>query len=951
MITSVDVVVVGGTVAGVVAAESAACDGAAVYLVAPRPYLGEDLCSTLRLALPEGRELRTQWETELRKAGATTTPAHVKATLAKALHEAGVGFALASYVTDVLRDASGRPCGVVVANRAGRQAIVAKVIVDATEHAWVCRRAGCASTPWSGGVVRFERVLLRSRGGAAEGPGKSGKEGTNPPFDAETVPLDIHMPDLSFASFANAEQAARTQTYARDVLRASDTLFCVPPASIVCRNAAAAFREGTPVGLDHFRPKAAERLYVLSGWADVPRDMAAELLRPAALAGVGADIGRAAAAEAKGLPAPRDPHVPADRVAGAEKGDVREALTGARPIESASTMVAGETGGAGVLAEVDVLVVGGGTSGAPAAIAAARHGARTLVIEYQHGRGGMGTLGLIGKPHYGKRIGFAKRVPFPDNLEEKMEWYRRELHDAGGEVWFGALGCGTFVEGNKVKGAVVCTPEGRGVVLAGVVIDATGNADVAISAGADYMYGAVERGDIALQGAGLPVRPLGSHYENTDYLLVDESDLVDVRRALISVQLRRGGSFDVGSLIQTRERRRVVGDFVMRYVDQIAGRTYPDTIVLSGSDYDSHGYPISPFFALLPHDAKSRRANHPAPGGTCFTPYRCLLPRGLDGILVVGLAISMDRDATAMVRMQLDMANQGYAAGVAAAMAARGGLAPRRIDIRALQRHLVETGGLPESVLTQEDSFPLPAQTVRQAVLDYGKAANPGEAGEPLAILLTHEETALPLLQEAYDQAEWQPKLAYAKVLAVFGRKDVAPTLLAALDDIDGWDAKILQGKMADYAYLPTPVDSIILALGYAGDRSAIPPVLRMAERLDARTTLSHHRAVALALERFRDPSAAKPLADLLGKPGMQGHAMTLLPHKGKIEERTASLREIALARALLRCGDHQGLGRKILEQYRKDIRGLFARHADAVLGEQQAPRRQQDESRDGYPK
>ena len=115
----------------------------------------------------------------------------------------------------------------------------------------------------------------------------------------------------------------------------------------------------------------------------------------------------------------------------------------------------------------------------------------------------------------------------------------------------------------------------------------------------------------------------------------------------------------MGTFIQTRERRRVLGEHVLAYLDQIAGRTYDDSIVLSGSDYDSHGYPSERYFALIPHTKKTLKANHPAPGGTCFTPYRCLLPRGLDGILVIGLAISMDRDASAMVRMQKDMHNQG----------------------------------------------------------------------------------------------------------------------------------------------------------------------------------------------------------------------------------------------------------------------------------------------------
>ena len=148
--------------------------------------------------------------------------------------------------------------------------------------------------------------------------------------------------------------------------------------------------------------------------------------------------------------------------------------------------------------------------------------------------------------------------------------------------------------------------------------------------------------DIALQGTGLPMRSLGTTYVNTDYLLVDESDIVDVWRAFVGVRMASSAaSYDIGTFIQNRERRRVIGDHVLSYLDQIAGRTYPDSIVLSGSDYDSHGYPSEPYFALIPHTEQTRKANHPAPGGTCYTPYRCLLPLGLEGILVPGLGMSL----------------------------------------------------------------------------------------------------------------------------------------------------------------------------------------------------------------------------------------------------------------------------------------------------------------------
>ncbi|MCH5377759.1 MAG: FAD-dependent oxidoreductase, partial [Planctomycetes bacterium] len=75
-------------------------------------------------------------------------------------------------------------------------------------------------------------------------------------------------------------------------------------------------------------------------------------------------------------------------------------------------------------------------------------------------------------------------------------------------------------------------------------------------------------------------------------------------------------------------------------------------------------------------------------------------------MLVIGLGMSMDRDATAMVRMQKDMHNQGYAAGVAAAMAVREDSTPRQIDVRALQPHHVQVGNLPPSVLEHTDSYP-----------------------------------------------------------------------------------------------------------------------------------------------------------------------------------------------------------------------------------------------------
>jgi hypothetical protein len=179
-------------------------------------------------------------------------------------------------------------------------------------------------------------------------------------------------------------------------------------------------------------------------------------------------------------------------------------------------------------------------------------------------------------------------------------------------------------------------------------------------------------------------------------------------------------------------------------------------------------------------------------------------------------------------------------------------------------------------------------------------------------------------------------KTAYAKLLGFMGEREVVPTLIANLKEVDQWDAKIYQGNMAEYAHLPTPVDALILALGGTRDQRALPVLLEKLETLDPSVTLSHHRSLALALEQIADPTAAEPLARLLNKPGMRGHVMKglgpLFNQPQDKRRRLEPLREIVLARALCRCGDWEGLGEGILQEYRQDVRGLFARHASAVL-------------------
>jgi len=292
--------------------------------------------------------------------------------------------------------------------------------------------------------------------------------------------------------------------------------------------------------------------------------------------------------------------------------------------------------------------------------------------------------------------------------------------------------------------------------------------------------------------------------------------------------------------------------------------------------------------------------------------------------------------------MQPDIQNEGYTAGVAGAMAAKANCPTRKIDIKALQSHLVATGNLQQDTPDKDDSYPLPAERVAQAV----KAVR--EDFKDAAIVLSHTDQSLPQLRKAYEAADNdKDKLLYARILAILGDATGVPTLIAAVEaapDIgQGWRYK----GMGQFGRNMSDVDALIYALGRTGDKRAVSCILKKLEFVKPDSAFSHFRAFACALESLGDRSAAAPLAKLLATEGIRGQAIGTVERVNERvqkfkswtanEPRALALRELMLARALFRLGDADGLGKTVLEEHTKDYRGHLARHAAAVL--QQAPK------------
>ena len=246
-------------------------------------------------------------------------------------------------------------------------------------------------------------------------------------------------------------------------------------------------------------------------------------------------------------------------------------------------------------------------------------------------------------------------------------------------------------------------------------------------------------------------------------------------------------------------------------------------------------------------------------------PYRAMLPKGMEGVLVIGLGISAHRDAVPLIRMQPDIQNGGYAAGLAAARAAAGKQGLRAVEVRALQKQLLEIGNLPAEVLEHQDSYPMPQDRIVDAVKSIPE-------GTGAAVVLAHPDQALPLVKAAFASAPAENKLAYAQLLAVLGDTSGLDVMLAKLSQTPEWDEGWNYRGMGQFGQAYSPLDALIVNVGHAGFSGAVPAILEKLEKLGPDDAFSHHRAVARALELIGDSSAARPLAELLSKPGMSGH-------------------------------------------------------------------------------
>lgn len=132
-----------------------------------------------------------------------------------------------------------------------------------------------------------------------------------------------------------------------------------------------------------------------------------------------------------------------------------------------------------------------------------------------------------------------------------------------------------------------------------------------------------------------------------------------------------------------RESRRIEGDYKVTLDDFLEAKDFEDSI----------GRGAMPAGVHTP-DGITMNVYNLEPGKSMTIPYRCMLPRGKDGIIVAGRCVSYEAPVANCIRCMPQCMAMGEAAGVAAALAVKSGVEPRDVDISKLQAKLRANGAI-----------------------------------------------------------------------------------------------------------------------------------------------------------------------------------------------------------------------------------------------------------------
>ena len=401
----------------------------------------------------------------------------------------------------------------------------------------------------------------------------------------------------------------------------------------------------------------------------------------------------------------------------------------------------------------DIAVIGGGIAGVSAALAAAQSGAKVLLVERFAVTGGNATVGGVGS-FCGETAGqgavfdaivagleaFGAIVPYKPYPEMEARVFDSEilavvlqelLVQRGVNMLLHTQFVDVCAENGRITECIVCGPSGPEALRAKQFIDCTGEAQVVHSAGFETVKGRPEDGlqlpmslmffvrHISEQDARAQVPdgwfqrlrskddlPMTSIWPNgpggnalkIKIPMFDATNTESMTAAEIRARRRMMEVLDYyqreekkswllnhcASRIGIREGRRTVGEYVLTLDDLRAGRTFDDAVARGVFYLDGHRPDDDKRTYILPPEERQVPPYQ--------IPYRSLLPRGAKNLQVAGRCLSAEQLALSSARVMTTCAMMGQAAGIAAALAAKGDAVLQSLDVTEV-RAIVEQRG------------------------------------------------------------------------------------------------------------------------------------------------------------------------------------------------------------------------------------------------------------------
>lgn len=464
-------------------------------------------------------------------------------------------------------------------------------------------------------------------------------------------------------------------------------------------------------------------------------------------------------------------------------------------------------------ADYDVIIVGVGTGGAMAALAAADEGLSVLGIESFTCLGGTTTIGGIIGHYFGIPGGLYEKYDDEINkyadevvcnrIEGKKIVNERMATERGVKIQYESTVCGVYIDGGKVCGVMAVTPDGIKNYSCFVLMDGTGDGFVANMAGCDSEWGR------NLDGATQPYSMVsaqetqnnGFRTTNCDFGRVDQRYDKGLTEALIfsrSYEMpeeREKNKFLYHMpIIGVREGRRIVTEEMVKLPDIFNGKFTDTPAFYSYADLDKHGWDIAFDGETLGDWAIG--ANLGAYNVTIPVSFKALIPKGIDGLLIACRALGVDRDISSCVRMVPDMKKIGEVVAYISAIAKKCGCALRDIPYDELREKLEKTGCLGENYgckvriagVRDADGNQLPHVDVNwiedpEKLADVLKTNKPGIAiWSAKRMGLKKAENAL---LESYNSKDENLRRAAAFALAICGSKVALPLIRQMIEERD----------------------------------------------------------------------------------------------------------------------------------------------------------------------